>query len=362
MHRVRSYRPDALSASELLALEIDLAERLTRRRFIIGAGALALSAITGCGPQEQAAVPTATLASAGYPRTVTDGAGIAVTIPAKPERIAVLDPLWSLEGLLSLGVAPVQIGQRSFVKNFNGGDPLKHWPWLEDALTRLGADPERISADETNIEAVARIQPDLIIGMPTWVDEQRTLLQGIAPTVTIPLNGGVGAAITLLGEVMAMEAEAAKVIADWNQRLETEVEGLVPPGKTVAIIRTDGEGTFTVFTTPGYGPYDMFTRMGFGVPESLANAPKNENGLGSDFSLEKLDVLDPADVIVVLGFSVEPTDELLKNPLFMRIPAIQAGRVLRIEQGLIAQGLAAQSPLNLDTLLAEVKKAAAFVQ
>jgi ABC-type Fe3+-hydroxamate transport system substrate-binding protein len=309
---------------------------------------------------EGTSAPAAAVAT--FPRTITDGAGQQVTIPAKPERIAVLDPLWSLEGLLSLGVAPVLVGQRSFVQNFNGGDPLKHWPWLEDALTKLGAQPTRISADKTNIEAVAQANPDLIIGMPNWVDESRDLLQGIAPTVTIPLKGGVGAAITLLGQVLGMEAEAAKVIADWNERIKTEVEGLVPPGKTAAIIRTDGEGTFTVFNTPGYGPYDMFTQMGFGVPETLATVPKNEYGLGSDFSLEKLDVLDPADVIIVLGFSVDATDELLKNPLFTRIPAVKSGRVLRIAQGPIAQGLAAQSPLNLNALLAEVKKAAEFVR
>jgi ABC-type Fe3+-hydroxamate transport system substrate-binding protein len=273
----------------------------------------------------------------------------------------VLDPLSSLEGLLSLGVAPAQIGQRSFVKDYNGGDPLKQWPWLEDALTNLGANPERINADTTNIEAVAAFKPDFIIGQEFWVKEQRPLLEEIAPTLMTPL-ADVRKTITMLGEVMGMEAQAAKVIADWDERIKTELENSVPDGKTIAIIRTDGEGTFTVFNTPGYGPYDIFTRMGFGVPNALASAEKNQYGLGSDLSLEALNVLDPADVIVVLGFSVDATDALLVNPLFTRIPAVKAGRVLRIAQGPIAQGLAIQSPLNFDTLLAEVKKAADFVQ
>lgn len=302
--------------------------------------------------------PTTAPAADAYPRTITDGAGNQVTLPARPERIAVLDPLTSLEALLALGVAPAQIGQRSFVADYLG-DPLLQWPWLEAALAATGAQPERINADETNLEAVAGAQPDLIIGQSYWVDQQRDLLSRVAPTLTTPL-ADVRAAITLLGEALALEDEAARVIAEWDARLAAEVEGSVPPGKSVAIIRTDGEGTFTVFNTAGYGPYDMLMRAGFTVPPALAAAPKSANGLGSEFSLERLDVLDAADVIVVLGFSVAETDQLLVNPLFTRVPAVAAGRVVRVEQGPVAQALAIQSPLNLDTVLPVVREAAAL--
>jgi hypothetical protein len=84
MHRVRSYRPDALSAIELLALEIDLAELLTRRRCIIGTGALALGSVTGCGPDEQAAAPTAT--SAPATRSFTHARGT-TALPVQPQRV-----------------------------------------------------------------------------------------------------------------------------------------------------------------------------------------------------------------------------------------------------------------------------------
>lgn len=336
-----------------------------------------LALLAACGGAPAATVPTSAPAGAepttaptsaaaatpqpqldAYPRTITDGAGNQVTLSARPERIAVLDPLTSLEALLSLGVAPAQIGQRSFVATYLG-DPLLQWPWLEAALSEVGAEPERINADETNLEAVAGAQPDLIIGQAYWVDAQRDLLTQIAPTVTTPL-ADVRAAITLLGEVLAMEDSATQVLADWDARLVAEVEGLVPPGKTVAIIRTDGEGTFTVFNTAGYGPYDMLIRAGFAVPESLAAAPKDANGLGATFSLERLDLLDAADVIVVLGFSVDATDALFTDPLFTRVPAVAADRVVRIAQGPVAQALAIQSPLNLDTVLPVIRQVAAL--
>lgn len=65
-------------------------------------------------------------------------------------------------------------------------------------------------------------------------------------------------------------------------------------------------------------------------------------------------------MIVVLGFSVGPTDELPANPLFTRLPAAAAGRVVRVEQGPVAQALAIQSPLNLDTVLPIIREAAAL--
>jgi iron complex transport system substrate-binding protein len=316
---------------------------------------VAPAAITASAATSATAATDAPVASA-YPRTVIDGVGQPVIIPAKPQRIAVLDPLASLEALLSLGVAPVQIGQRSFVAEFTG-DPLRQWPWLEKALTDTGANPERISADETNIEAVARANPDLIIGQPFWVDERRDLLNGIAPTVATPV-GDVRQSITLLGEVLGMEQQAAQVLADWDARIQSEVAGLAPAGKQVAIIRTDGEGTFTAFNAAGYGPYDMLIRAGFTLPEVLASAERNDVGLGSEFSLERLDVLAEADVIVVLGFSPEPTDALLASPIFTQLPAVRASRVVRIEQGPVAQAFAALSPLNLDTVLPVIQEVA----
>lgn len=297
---------------------------------------------------------------AAYPRTVTDGSGNAVTISAKPKRIAVIDPLWSLEALLSLGVAPVQVGQRSFFADYLG-DPLKQWPWLEEALAKAGATPDRINADETNIEGIAKVQPDLIVGHSGWVNDYRDLLDQIAPTISVDTTDA-RVAITLLGEVLAMEEEAAQVIADWEVRIKNEVEGLVPAGKKVAIIRTDGDGKFASFATPGYGPYDMLTRAGFTVPEELAKAELNYYGTASEFSFERLDVLDEADVIVVLGFSPDFTDTMLEHPLFLRLPAVQAGRVVRVEQGPIAQAFAALSPLNLDIVLPVIKEAAAHAQ
>ena len=102
-------------------------------------------------------------------RTVTDALGRSVEVPAAPQRISILDPLAALEAALSLGIAPHQIGQRSFVAEYLG-DPLAQWPWLEAALTALGAEPLRMNADETNLELVAMAEPDLILGADGWVE------------------------------------------------------------------------------------------------------------------------------------------------------------------------------------------------
>lgn len=85
----------AIAPAHLSPVErIELAERLmTRRRFLIGAGALALGMITGCGPQGEAAAPTALLAP--------------TTASATPPVVA-LDEFAGLAAL-ALGVKPASV-------------------------------------------------------------------------------------------------------------------------------------------------------------------------------------------------------------------------------------------------------------
>lgn len=75
--------------------------------------------------------------------------------PAPPQRVACLTPLGELEALLTFGVAPVQIGVRSFTEEFLR-DPLALWPWQQAALDAIGENPERVSADTLPSSAAQR--------------------------------------------------------------------------------------------------------------------------------------------------------------------------------------------------------------
>ena len=293
-------------------------------------------------------------------RQVTDFLNRAVEVPAQAERITILDPLAALEAALSLGIVPSQIGQRSFVAEYLG-DPLLQWPWLEAALAELGAHPLRMSADEVDLEVVAAGKPDLILGADGWVADLAGQLQHLAPTVSVP-TVDVRTAIGIYVEVFDMGAKAEAVLAAWDQRIESELRPLTPKGATLALIRTDAPGTVAIFNSPGHGAYDYFHQAGYVTPPELAVLPINYYGYASEVSLENIDVLASADVIVVLGFSVSETDALLADPIFQTLPAVSEGRVVRVPQGPVAQAIAVQSPLNFDVLLevaAEVAAAAA---
>lgn len=293
-------------------------------------------------------------------RTVIDATGTSVTVPAHPERITVLDPLNSLEALLSLGVAPTQIGQRTFVEKYLGDANLQ-WPWLEAALADLGADPLRMNADEVDLEAVASGEPDLIIGSVSWLEGTRAQTELIAPVVATPL-ASVRDSITLLGQTLGMEARAAEVLAAWDGRIAAEISGLAPQGATVVVLRSDEVGSFAAITDTSYGPLALMLQAGFELVPEVAEAPVNYYGYASSFSLERLDVLSEADVLVVLGFSVDETEAFLADPLVQSVPAVAAGRVLLVEQGAGAQAMAMMSPLNFDVVKPFAEEAAALAR
>ena len=290
-------------------------------------------------------------------RTVTDATGVQVALPSDLTRITVVDPLNSLEALLSLGIPPTQIGQRAFVQKWTG-DPLKQWPWLETRLAELGADPLRMNGDEIDLEAIAKCDPDVVLVNQYWFADNRPLLEQIAPVIATP-KADVRETITLYGEVFGQQEKAADVLAAWDKRITGELAGLAPEGATVAVMRTDEPGSFAVFNQPGaYGPLNLFLQAGFSQPPEIVAAGSDYQGLGASFSLERLDVLAGADVLVVLGFSPEPTAAFLADPLAQSVPAIAEGRVVVVEQGPVAQALAMMSPLNFDVVLPLAQEAA----
>lgn len=281
-------------------------------------------------------------------RSVVDASGTEVAVPSAPARITVLDPLNSLEALLSLRVAPTQIGQRAFVAKYLGDASLQ-WPWLEAALAELDAEPLRMTADEVDLEVIASGEPDLIIGNLYWLEDVRTQTELIAPVVATP-RASVRDSITLLGAALGIEQRAAEVLAAWDARIAQEIAGLAPEGATVAVLRSDEPGSFAAVTDPSYGPLALMLQAGFTLVPAVAEAPVNYYGYASSFSLERLDVLDEADVLVVLGFSVEQTEAFLADPLVQSVPAVAGGRVLLVEQGAGAQAMAMMSPLNFDVV------------
>lgn len=157
------------------------------RRTVVTAATLALGTVTlgACGADDgTAADEAAPEAASRHSSAATDR--FPVTVPhqfgetlvaADPQRIVVVG-LTEQDVLLELGVVPVATTE------WYGEQPFAVWPWARDLLG--DAEPEVLDqTDGLQLERIAGLRPDLIIGTNAGLDEQSYAdLTAIAPTVT----------------------------------------------------------------------------------------------------------------------------------------------------------------------------------
>ncbi|MFB7473914.1 ABC transporter substrate-binding protein [Kitasatospora sp. NPDC056184] len=105
-----------------------------------------------------------------YPRTIKHAMGETV-LPAKPTRVVVLDT-GELDNVVSLGIQPVGVVHT---------DGSKTMPsYLGD---KAGSPANVGTINSLNLEAIAALKPDLILGSQLRAQDQYAQLSKIAPTV-----------------------------------------------------------------------------------------------------------------------------------------------------------------------------------
>jgi iron complex transport system substrate-binding protein len=169
-----------------------------------------------------------------FPRTVrnvvANGEVGETTIPARPERVIVLDT-GELDNMLSLGVEPVGVAHPA--ETAIAPDYLD----TGDAVD-LGA------YDALDLEQIKNLEPDLILGSSLRIDDDglKEQLQDIAPTVLSPRPGVLWKENFLLNAAAVGEEErAAELLAAYEERAAgvgaevVEANGGVAP--TVSMLR-----------------------------------------------------------------------------------------------------------------------------
>ncbi|MCU0492910.1 MAG: iron-siderophore ABC transporter substrate-binding protein [Chloroflexaceae bacterium] len=327
---VRSFRPVACGAPELATLEVEAVENLTRRRFLIGAGALVLA---GCGGPQAAAPP----APSATTRRITHALGEA-DVPLNPQRIVTLDP-YALETLASLNMQPVAaVALPIFQANYpDRADTM-------NSVQDVGIPP--------NLEAVAQVQPDLILGT-TLLKDSHLLLQQIAPTVMFELqqSGQWKEVARSFADVLSKRPEIDQALAHYEQRALALKQALATrnPAPVVATMRSRQDGFW--LDAPGFFPYTVLTDAGVQRFDALDSAIA---GTKSALSLEQVSQID-ADVIFVWQQEIsaqntqqvrEKREELLQTPIWQTLKAVQTGNVHLVGSHWIGWGvLAAQAML-----------------
>ncbi|MEM7125952.1 MAG: iron-siderophore ABC transporter substrate-binding protein [Chloroflexota bacterium] len=263
---------------------------------------LLLSLLVACVPLEQAAM-TATDSSGetassdgtsdgSFPTNIDHKYG-STTIESKPDRIVTVG-LTDHDALLALGIVPV--GTTEWFGGYEGSI----WPWAQDELEALdGEVPEPVGGDGINFEAIAALQPDLILALFSGVTEDEyELLSQIAPTVAQPgehTDWGIPwQELTLtVGKAIGQEAEAGALVADVDARFAQVREEHPQFQEAVSIVATPYQGLWL------YGPEDirgrLLTDLGFSLPEGIEEVVGDS--FGANLSQEKADMLE-IDVVI----------------------------------------------------------------
>lgn len=290
----------------------------SRREFLIGAtGLLLLPA--GCGSDEQSD-------ATGETRTIEHELG-STEVPLRPRRVVALDASVIPDALLALDHRPV------------GATPSsgESYPsWLEGEMQSV----ESVGRDgEPNLEAVANLEPDLILGYDYHEDVYAELSE-IAPTVAV--RGSVTQdwkiAFRKIAETVGEEEQAEDIVAGYEQRLEefcTETRDRLE-GATVSLVnlredelRLYGEGSY---------PAEILRDAGL----KAAPQPEVEGELGDltdgriiSLSLELIPEIQ-GDYIFLIAYDVDEDrlETLTQSGLWQGLDAVREDRVFMPEQAL----------------------------
>jgi iron complex transport system substrate-binding protein len=302
-----------------------------------GIAALAAAALllTGCSSTQADDSATAAESSDAFPVTVDTKFG-EVTVEEEPLRVVALG--WGdAETALALGVQPV--GASDWLAF--GGSGVG--PWAEDLYDEA---PEIIGTLEPSFEAIAALEPDLILDTKSSGDEERyDRLSEIATTIGVPEGGDsylttsaeqVELVSTALGRAEKGDELNAEVAAAFEAAAEAHPEFA---GKTI---------TVSAFTSEGWGAYiDGVDRVEFmkslGFVQSPTIAGLTPDGFSVPISSEQLDLLE-ADVLITFPIWVDST-EVTDQPLYQAIPAVAEGRAILMDDKVISSAYSIGSTL-----------------
>ncbi|MBE1490013.1 iron-siderophore ABC transporter substrate-binding protein [Plantactinospora soyae] len=242
--------------------------------------------LAGCGDTGgDDPAPAAT--SGAFPVRIDHKYG-ATEITKQPTRVVTLG-LSDQDPVLALGTVPVGAIDWFLER------PYGKWPWVQPLW---GSTPPEIvgERDDYNMEKIAALRPDLIIGLYSGMtQEQYGQLSKLAPTVAQPKGFEDYAApwqdmTRLAGRALGRPEQADKLIADVDARFaKARQEHPGYAGRTVAVVDPYEAGKYAVFA-PSDPKVVFMTQLGFTVPDTIVQAVGKE--YAAEIGSERLDLVN----------------------------------------------------------------------
>ncbi|MEV7424572.1 MULTISPECIES: ABC transporter substrate-binding protein [unclassified Streptomyces] len=243
-----------------------------------------------------------------FPRTITHAMGKTV-LEKRPERVVVLD-VGELDNVVSLGVEPV------------GYAPTEGDASLPGYLKKGAGSPANVGTiNNLNLEAVAALKPDLILGSQLRAADKYKALSAIAPTVFSIRPGFTWKENYLLNaQALDRTAEAKARLAAYDKKAAALGADLGPDKPTVSMVR---------YMPDRLRLYAKASFIGTILEDVGLPRPANQrvDDLAVEISPERIDDAD-ADWIFT-GVYGDPAktqrDSARSNPLWKNLKAVRAG-------------------------------------
>jgi iron complex transport system substrate-binding protein len=287
-----------------------------------------------------------------FPVTVEHEYGT-TEIEAAPVRVVSVG-YTEQDALLALGITPVA------VTDWYGDQPYGVWPWAQDELG--DATPVLLDAtDGIDVEAVAALDPDLIVGTNSGMDEDTyELLSKVAPTIAHPKGADLyfsdwRTQTRLIGQAVGLADEADELIAGIDEQFEAAAAAHPEfKGKQAIFLQNAFYDGAAIAYQDGLST-SFLTDLGFKIPASLDAFEQESQAY---IPLEQLSVLNDGDVLIWGTEKPEDRAALETEAVYNALDRVQDGRLV-FTDGLTAGAIYFTSLLSLPYVLEKLVPALA---
>ncbi|MFB5763757.1 ABC transporter substrate-binding protein [Paenibacillus medicaginis] len=280
--------------------------------------------LSACGTKEEAKNEAAAATTETY--SVEHAMGT-TEIKGAPQRIVVLTNEGT-EALLAMGVTPV-----GAVKSWTGN------PWYEHIQDKM-KDAQVVGTEsEVNVEAIAALRPDLIIGTKMRQENIYEQLQAIAPTVfSDTLRGDWKENLKLYAKAINKEQEGNQVLEEYDNHIAQVKQKLGDKvNQEVSVIRFMAGKTRIYYTDSFSGV--IFNELGFKRAEQQEALFTAENKLGNLAIEVGKEVIPKMDGDILFYFTYAPDgdqealateSEWTNDPLWKNLGAVKNGNAHQV--------------------------------
>ncbi|WP_050615692.1 ABC transporter substrate-binding protein [Bacillus testis] len=283
---------------------------------------IALLALTGCGKEKNEEN------AAGEKSYTVEHAMGKTKIVGEPKKIVVLTNEGT-EALLSLGIKPVGAVQ-SWVGN----------PWYDHIKDDM-KDAEVVGVEhEVNLEKIASLKPDLIIGNKIRQEAVYDKLSKIAPTVFAEtLRGDWKENFALYAKAVNKEEQGKKVLSDYEEKVVNVKEALGDKvNQEISMVRFM-TGITRIYYTDSFSGV-IFEELGFKRAPQQEKLFKEDNKLGKlaiEVGKEVIPEMD-ADTLFYFTYTpegdnkaLETEKEWINDPLWKNLNAVKNNRAYKVD-------------------------------